>query len=154
MTPFEQIAHDLSIKETPNELTIDSLDAWLKERISFHLTYARDETRHFNAGGLDGRQIPNAYWAEDRKGINPKNAPGEWCHDEFWRECVTEKETVRAALRVAISEVVHEALEWFHVDGHVFIDPHGDDEDLIIRMSVDFADTIFALAGDKEIEET
>lgn len=153
--PFEEIKRELDAGEMPSELAIDALEKWFKERIQFHLTYTRDERRYFHGGGLDGQQIPNSYWSEEREGtgeFNPKSAPGEWCHDEMWRECTSEEEAIRAAFRVAISEVVHEALEWFKVDGRPFLDPHAEDEDLIIFKSIAFADELFALAVQSDDE--
>lgn len=61
---------------------------------------------------LRGPLLPNAY------DFGETDGPGDWMHPDGI-------ETVTEALFVVVGEAVHEALEWFRVDGKMFLDPHG-----------------------------
>lgn len=61
---------------------------------------------------LRGPRLPNAYDNGKTSG------PGDWSYPDG-------VETVRDALRVCVGEAVHEVLEWFKVDGEMYLDPHG-----------------------------
>lgn len=96
------------------------------ERVSFQLTYARaDKPRRFQPGFLDGPDIPCAYGGE-------LNASGAWEDGGDLGEVFadrSEDQWIDRYASYALNEAVHEALEWFRVDGKPWIDPHGRDED-------------------------
>jgi len=98
-------------------------------RCEFQLTYARSPVRReFGPGWLSGPNIANAY----RPG---GTSPGEWLDpsDEFMADDpdLVEGDWIAKYAGYAIQEVVHEALEWFRVDGAPWLDPHGRHDDLI-----------------------
>jgi hypothetical protein len=47
---------------------------------------------------------------------------------------------------MAVGEAVHEVLEWFRVDGQLWLDPHGRHEDRIAQLARDLATTYAGLA--------
>jgi hypothetical protein len=96
------------------------------ERCEFQLTYARSAVRReFSEGVLTGSPIDNAYGGDLK-------ASGEWDDgDDFLVMRSTPEEWITRFARYAINEAVHEALEWFRVDGKPWLDPHGDFEDEI-----------------------
>lgn len=97
-------------------------------RVSFQLTYARaDRVRMFSPGVMSGPSIPNAYGGD-------LNASGDWedgDDDADPYASRTEAEWIGRYANYAINEAVHEALEWFRVDGKPWLDPHGEDQDVI-----------------------
>jgi hypothetical protein len=104
--------------------------AWCRasERCSFQLTYDRaDEPRTFTPGWLSGASIPDAHDPTER-------SPGEWMADHTCDDDVDEAGWVDKYASYAIHEAVHEALEWFRVDGKMWLDPHGPDEDVICHL--------------------
>lgn len=95
-------------------------------RCAFQLTYARSPVpRRFRAGSLSGPPIPCAYGGDI-------DASGHWEDggDAVFHER-DEAGWVDRYANYAINEAVHEALEWFRVDGRPWLDPHGDLEDAI-----------------------
>lgn len=109
------------------------------ERVRFDLTYRRERGRRlFQPSGLSGHDIHNAY----RRG---GWSNGEWSA-EFpdWDD--DSVDWVREFFTVAISEAVHEALEWFRVDGAPLLDPHWKHEETLMQMSAEFAHALYALA--------
>jgi len=98
-------------------------------RVTFQLTYARaTQPRTFQPGLLGGPPIPCAYDAD------PLGQPGDWydsSEDPGSNPARTEDQWVDRYASSAVQEAVHEALEWFRVDGQPWLDPHGDAEDAV-----------------------
>lgn len=100
------------------------------DRTSFQLSYRRSpEQRLFHRNGLTGPAIDCAF--------NPNGfGAGDWEEPEDWaRPCdpdteepledpTTVDEWHAAFFDVAVAEAVHEACEWFKVDGRAVVDPH------------------------------
>ena len=111
------------------------------ERVSFDLTFRRSpEPRVFEPVGIDGCRLDCA----DEAG---KTASGYWSHDwnlewdvpaEFWM-------WVRSFFGAAVAEAMHEALEWFKVDGETFLDPHGPAEVFFYGLVDEFAEKLWNL---------
>ena len=111
------------------------------DRVSFQLTYRRHRTkRRFTSDGITSEQIADAY----RRG---RYSPGEWIHG-FPSNWEADEGWVQWFFRAAISEAVHEALEWFQVDGEPLVNPHGamKREAAIFGICERFADELYALA--------
>lgn len=117
------------------------------ERVSFQLTYGRSPVqRRFSPGELTGPPIPCAYgnpldasggWT-DSSADTPASQDGGWYDSRDWPDpddpaCRSEQQWVDVFAGYAVNEAVHEALEWFRVDGRPWLDPHGTpaDEDEI-----------------------
>ncbi|MGI5214882.1 hypothetical protein [Plantactinospora sp. CA-290183] len=126
-------------------------------RVSFQLTYARSlKRREFMPGELTGPDIPCAYDGEI-------NASGDWndsrddtpATDDGGSEESGVAKTVFAGrdesgwidryANYAVNEAVHEALEWYRVDGHPWLDPHGPAEDEIYSAVNDLVDRLAAI---------
>ncbi|MFY1595525.1 hypothetical protein [Micromonospora sp. WMMD737] len=90
------------------------------ERVTFQLTYDRTPTpRRFEPGELTGPDIPCAYGS-------PITQSGGWeVPDDYDHSGLTEAEWIDRFAAYAVAEAVHEALEWFRVDGRPWLDPHG-----------------------------
>lgn len=106
-------------------------------RVSFALAYARTGPREFSAQEMDGPMVPNAYgdgeqWILWVDGDDPDEISEDGFVDKF--------------ARMAISEAVHEALEWFRVDGEPWLDPHSMvAEAEVLELSRRFAADLAAL---------
>ncbi|MFG1846814.1 hypothetical protein [Micromonospora carbonacea] len=90
-------------------------------RVDFRLTYARTgHPRTVQPGALDGPTIPCAYGGRDGQ-------DGGWydARDDPPPDARSEADWVDRYAGYAINEAVHEALEWFRVDGKPWLDPHG-----------------------------
>lgn len=85
------------------------------KRVQFQLTYDRTDPREFGRHEVDGPMMPNAY--------GPGQQWGMWSDFDDPAE-PTEDAWIDKYARMAIGEAVHEALEWFRVDGKPWIDPH------------------------------
>ena len=106
-------------------------------RVSFELTYAHEPGRRVTGAGIDGGSIPDAF--------NPaRTAPGEWCQDNIGEQN-SEHDMIREIFRAAISEVIHEGLEWFRVDEDILLSPHGKHESKILKISSQCADELWSL---------
>jgi len=91
------------------------------QRVDFSLTYARTERRTLFPNEMQGPDLPDAY-GSDRPQV------GEWSHDTGPDEedpQIPESDWLAHFASMAVAEAVHEALEWFHVDGKPWLDPHG-----------------------------
>lgn len=120
------------------------------DRVSFQLTYARSPVRRrFQPGVLTGPPIPCAYGGElaasgdwndsgdagqDGGWHAPGDDPGNHDQDDPTTAVVvgrSEADWVDQFAGYAVNEAVHEALEWFRLDGVPWLDPHGtpDEED-------------------------
>jgi hypothetical protein len=108
--------------------------------VEFDLHYTRSETpRTLHTGGISGDKVDNAY----RSGTL---GPGGWEEDTLCHgKDPTRAETLEAFFRMAISEVLHEGLEWFRIDGFPALDPHGDQSDVILEISQRCADQLWQL---------
>lgn len=106
--------------------------------LTFKLTYRYDPTRKLWAGGVTGKEIPNAY-----KPTSKTWSPGEWHHEADDADL----DPVRHALQCAVGEAVHEALEWLHLNGKPLIDPHNPAlEPEVLSLATSLADGLFELA--------
>lgn len=100
------------------------------ERCSFQLAYTRAATRRaIHPGMIRGDDIDDADTEGDL-------TSGTWNAADHPAEQYTPAETrlvladewIDHYASMAVNEAVHEALEWFHVDGERWLDPHGDGE--------------------------
>ena len=116
-------------------------------RVDFRLTFAQTDPRRCHGFGIDGPSLPNAY----RTPASSATAGGDWEDPDFAAVWARTGETEDAAIDrwfvTAVREAVHEALEWFHVDGRTYLDPHGDNDEVIHQLSEQFAEQLLALCG-------
>jgi len=102
------------------------------QRVDFRLTYAETEPRVFGPDHMEGPDIPDAF------GPPGAQAPGEWYGGSVLD---TDDPNVPARdwfahwAHMAINEAIHEALEWFRVDGKPWLDPHGRHEATIYKYT-------------------
>lgn len=109
------------------------------DRCSFQLTYARaGDRREIYPGGMSGPSIDDAF----RPG---ESTPGEWCGELLDPDDRSEAGWIDRYASYAINEAVHEALEWFQVDGRPWLNPHGEQEDVIYALTAEFAAKLAAL---------
>ena len=95
-------------------------------RCSFQLTYGRaGDRREFFPDGIGGPSIDDAF----RPG---QSSPGEWCGDSGHKEYDVDG-WIDVYASYALNEAVHEALEWFQVDGKPWLSPHGKHEERIYQ---------------------
>lgn len=126
------------------------------ERVDFRLAYdATDEPRRMHSWGINGPMIPNAYYG---RGMDDTNrdpiSNGDWEDPDHPPIGAPEDEHIDRWFVAAISESVHEALEWFWVDGQIFLDPHGKREDAIHALSAQFASDLLALRNQtKDVDD-
>lgn len=115
------------------------------KRVDYRLTYAREDApRRCHVGGIDGSDLPNAYWGRG----NPdslRTGPGAWEDPDHPAPEAAEREHIDRWFQTAIREAIHEALEWFWVDGEIYLDPHADLEDAVHSLSANFAAELLAL---------
>lgn len=116
------------------------------QRFSFQLTYGRSPVpRRFSVDGISGPQIDNAYEPHERE-RSDDTAPGDWDSGEWGGTEYPEEEWRAHFFNWAISEAVHEALEWFREDGKILLDPHGPAElkihDLCSRFASELLDLV------------
>lgn len=119
-----------------------------QERCSFQLTYARAlHQREFDSGEISGEMIDDAYHPG-------RKSPGDWSNgldtpefneDGSIREDVSFEEWVEHFFSMAVSEGVHEVLEWFQFDGEPWLDPHGKHDQEISVIVSEFAKKLIAL---------
>jgi hypothetical protein len=106
-------------------------------RCDFQLTYDRAlDRREFGPGVLYGPLIPDACHSTEL-------AAGDWESPDG--EILTEKGWINRYASYAVQEGVHEALEWFRVDGRLWLDPHGPAENDIYRLVDELVDKLTAL---------
>lgn len=108
------------------------------DRVNYRLTFAVTDPRETHEFGIAGPQIPNAYEPE-------KLSSGDWDDPDFTLVVATEQEAIERWFMTAVREATHEALEWYRVDGDVFLDPHGEHENAIHTLSEKFATDLLAL---------
>lgn len=118
-------------------------------RVNYRLTYAATPIpREMDSGSIFGPDIPNAY---DPDGSSLGS--GEWCDPEFWSavgDAPTERDVIDRWFVTAVREAIHESLEWFRVDGRIYLDPHGDHEREIHILSEELGKALVSLAKSKE----
>ena len=103
-------------------------------RVDYRLNYGcTDEPRRCHAFGIDGPDIPDAYEPG-------KTASGNWEIGYFVGE-----EPIRDWFGAAIREAIHEALEWFKVDGRPLLNPHGKHETRVHELSGELVDKLLNL---------
>lgn len=116
-----------------------------RDRIDFRLTFAAtDEPRDWVPDELMGPDIPDAF--ATRPGAT---APGSWSQESDWDtedHAVTEDQWLSHYLSMAVNEAIHEALEWFRVDGRPWLDPHGRQESEIYKLTNKLAENLAKLA--------
>ncbi len=118
MTATEDMRIDWAVTDTRREISEahDAASEAAAKRVAFQLTYARaTNPRTVNYDAIDGDPIPNAYGSGMQ--LN------EWYDGDQPTEPTVDAWIDKYA-HMAISEAVHEALEWFRVDGKPWIDPH------------------------------
>lgn len=115
-------------------------------RVDYRLTYARtDEPRSCHDSGIDGGEIPNAYYG--REGYDGfATGSGAWDDPEHPDSDAPEEVHIARWFETALREAIHEAMEWFWVDGKIYLDPHGEHENAIHDLSGEFARKALALA--------
>lgn len=112
-----------------------------RQRVDFRLTYDKCDPRDFEVDMLHGPYVPDAfsengvqvgewYQGDGPDYDDPEATEGDW-HDHF------------AAM--AVNEAVHEALEWFQVDGRPWLDPHGESERAIYQAVNDLCKKLASL---------
>lgn len=117
-------------------------------RVDYRLTYAREEEpRRCHLFGIDGEDLPNAYWG---RGIVPasedaETGSGSWDDPEHPGPEAPEEEHIARWFQTAVREAIHEALEWFWVDNAIYLNPHGLDEDKIHKLSEEFTERLLAV---------
>jgi len=113
------------------------------QRVDFQLNYSRaSEKREFSQGELTGPTIDCAYGSKTRQS-------GGWYQPDdhsYVETARPERWLIDRYAGYAIAEAVHEALEWFRVDGKPWLDPHGKHEGLIHEHVEKLADALATLA--------
>lgn len=119
------------------------------KRVDFRLTYAREERpRRCHLGGIDGEDLPNAYWGRGYEPERIETGSGSWDDPEHPAPEAPEDEHIARWFQTAVREAIHEALEWFWVDGEIYLNPHGVSEDRIHRLSDEFTKALLSLVED------
>lgn len=108
-----------------------------RDHVEFRLTYDRCDPRWFSRDMLDGPMIPDAF--------GPGEAPGEWYSPNHPSDDAPAEAWLAHFAQIAVNEAIHEALEWFKVDGHPWLDPHGPAENLIYRATEQLCQSLAAL---------
>lgn len=131
--------------EDTGDKVIEAITSAAK-RVDYRLTFAETpEPRVVHTYGMDGPDIPNAYKHAD----SATTGSGGWDDpDMFYDACTvpnyTEQDAIERWFVTAVREAMHEAMEWFRVDGKILLDPHGDNEDKIHTISEDAAKALLA----------
>lgn len=115
-------------------------------RVEYRPTYASTEPREFFEDGLFGPHVPNAYHdASDP--ASPSTQCGEWYHgSDIPGEEASQSEWLAHFAAMCVAEAVHEALEWYRVDGKPWLDPHGTHEQAIHGAVTELTDRLAKLA--------
>ncbi|RZT87535.1 hypothetical protein EV383_4460 [Pseudonocardia sediminis] len=97
-------------------------------RCSFQLRYSRaEEARRFTPEELTGERLDDAQTpgATFTGNWSAGDHPGmQYMTSEIRR--LDERDWLNHYAHLAVGEAIHEALEWFQVDGQPWLDPHGD----------------------------
>jgi hypothetical protein len=121
------------------------------ERVDYRLNYGKtDEPRVMRSYGIDGPELPNAYYGRKGHENSDETGSGAWENPEHPERHRPEEEHIAAWFEAAIREAVHEAMEWFWVDDEIYLDPHGPHENKIHQVSGEFARTLLRIRGGKD----
>lgn len=131
--------------ERTDVMTADQQKSPLINRLSFHLTYGYAPQRSLETDCITGPNIPNAY---DPSG--PLSS-GEWDLGQTALPSSAEQ-AFTVFFTAAINEAVHEALEWFRLDGRPVLDPHGEHEIAIHDLSQRLGEQLLALSRSTEVD--
>jgi hypothetical protein len=114
------------VDKTPSEDAAQRASA----RVEFQLTYARCESRReIEPGRLSGPEIADAYRTGEK-------APGDWEDGDDARYVDYDEDGwINRYASYAVTEAIHEALEWFRVDGKPWLNPHGLAENRIYKLT-------------------
>lgn len=127
--------------DAPEELR-ERFIAALAARTEYQLSYHRaPKRREFHEWGLDGPLIDNAYTDPD----SDHEASGDWDDPELLHSPLTEQGVFARFFSMAVNEAVHEALEWFRIDGQIVLDPHGQHESTIFKVVGEMIDGLWSL---------
>lgn len=113
-------------------------------RVDFRLNYTRlDKPRECSPDAIYGPSIPDAF--------GEGTAAGEW----YAGDCLevedldtSEADWLAHFAQMAVNEAIHEALEWFQVDGKPWLDPHGVHENRIYRLTEKLTEGFAALVAE------
>ena len=127
----------------------DEVRAAAADRVSFDLHFKRaDKPRKFGRGELTGGEIDDAFAPPGQK------SAGYWeCPHFMDMEDVNENAWLQEFFAVAVTEAVHEALEWFRIDGKLMINPHGKNENAIMLETSVFARQLWRKYGKPEYQD-
>jgi hypothetical protein len=125
-------------------------DLTAADRVDYRLTFAREKkARRCHVSGIDGSDLPNAYWGRG----NPESfrtGSGAWDDPQHPAPDAPEQDHIDRWFQTAVREAIHEALEWFWVDGQIYLDPHGEHENTIHDLSETFTRELLALRGKED----
>lgn len=109
------------------------------ERVSYDLSFKRAETpRKFREYELTGDDLDDAFSPAGQK------STGHWeCPHFMEGDARPPEDWFREFFKVAITEAVHEAMEWFRIDGRLVINPHGKNEMKIFEVSDRFGEELW-----------
>lgn len=111
-------------------------------RLSFELSYTREPSRRISYTGIDGPAIDDSV-------VPGRQSTGVWSQDSIGEQR-SERGIVNEAFNAALNEAVHEALEWFKLDGTPLLDPHDPlvEDDIYVAVRT-LSDTLFTLAAQR-----
>lgn len=132
-------------------------------RVDYRLTYDTTGTaRECHGHGISGPMIPNAYF--DRPDWAPKNirtdadpmpalefGSGDWEDPAHPANDAPEDDHISRWFQTAVREAMHEAMEWFWVDGSPYLNPHGEYETEIHDLSEEFTSRLLALRSGSDL---
>ena len=102
------------------------------QRVDYQLSFRRSrEQRVFGEGELNGEDIDCARTNGNKSLAGWYDRPVPGLIDQM-----SEEDWVNWYQMMALQECVHEALEWFNVDGEPWLDPHIRDNKIAIRAAV------------------
>ncbi len=117
-------------------------------RVTYDLSFKRAETpRQFDSYELAGDQIDDAYAPPGKKSY------GGWSCPHFSEIDGNEEAWLQEFFCVAVTEAVHEALEWFRIDGRLVMNPHGKNETAIILETAEFARQMYRKYGRSDLQD-
>ena len=118
------------------------------ERVDYRLGFHRlDRPREFGPEFIDGP------WIDDAR-LEGGKAPGEWYggNPPLPPEKMTAQDYFTHWVGMAVAESVHEALEWFKVDGKPWLDPHGRAKHAIDRLLDELSVELAALVDGEVLD--
>jgi hypothetical protein len=124
----------------PARTSFDEAVAKVDYRLTFGCEPGPRELRHDTLRGAD---MPDAYHAGAR-------VSGEWFGGDVLDDDASVESWLEHFARMAVGEAVHEALEWFRVEGRPWLDPHGVHEASIHLLVSELVGRFAQLAGSSE----